>query len=97
MNANCMIAQRYQNRALVGYYGEIYIGDVSPNKLAKTRMAKSVHEAGWSMLRNMLSYKSIATGGVMRVVPERFAKHARSVGAFPPESVGCTLSEAAEM
>jgi hypothetical protein len=60
-------------------------------------MAKSMHDAGQSMLRNMLSYKSIATGGVMRVVPERFAKRARFVGAFPPESVGCTLSEAVEM
>jgi transposase len=48
-----------------------------------TQMAKSVHDAGRSMLRNMLSYNSIATGGVMRVVPERFAKRARFVGAFP--------------
>jgi hypothetical protein len=31
-----------------------------------------VHDAGWSMLSNVLSYKSIATGGVMRVVAERF-------------------------
>ncbi len=31
-------------------------------------MAKSVHDASWSMIRNTLSYKSIATSGVMRVV-----------------------------
>jgi putative transposase len=34
---------------LVRHYGEIYI-DVDPKKLVKTRMAKSVHDAGWSML-----------------------------------------------
>ena len=57
---------------------------MSPNKLAKTRMANSVHDAGWSMLRNMPSYKSIATGGVMRVVRERYSSQTCSVvGAFP--------------
>ena len=72
------------SHGIVQYYGEIYVGDVSPKKLAKTRMAKSVHDAGWSMLRNMLSYKSIATGGVMRVVPERYSSQTCSVwGAFP--------------
>ena len=39
---------------------------------------------GWSMLRNMLSYKSNTTSGVMRVVPERYSsQRARFVGAFP--------------
>jgi transposase len=51
-------------------------------------MAKSAHDAGWSMLRNMLSYKSIATGGVMRVVPERYSSHSARVG--------CAWSEAVE-
>jgi putative transposase len=59
------------SHGLVRHYGEIYVADVSPKKLAKTRMAKGVHDAGWSMLRNMPSCKSIATGGVMRIVPER--------------------------
>jgi transposase len=57
---------------------------VSPKRLAKTRTAKSVHDAGWSVLRNMLTYKSIATGGVMRVVPERYSSRTCSV-------CGCTI------
>jgi putative transposase len=36
----------------------IVVGDVSASKLAKTRMAKSVLDAGWSMLRNQLAYKA---------------------------------------
>lgn len=59
-------------------YADIYVGDVSPSKLAKTRMAKSIHDAGWTMLRNMLSYKSIATGGMMRIVNERMTSQACS-------------------
>lgn len=63
---------------IVRDYAEIYVGDVSPAKLAKTRMAKSIGDAGWSMLRNMLSYKSIATGGTMRIVNERMTSQACS-------------------
>jgi putative transposase len=63
---------------IVRDYAEIYVGDVSPSKLAKTRMAKSIHDAGWTMLRNMLSYKSIATGGMMRIVNERMTSQACS-------------------
>lgn len=72
---------------LVQHFGEIYVGDVSSKKLAKTRMAKSVLDAGWSMLRNMLSYKSIAAGGVMRIVSERFSSQVCSAcGVIPAGS-----------
>jgi len=33
------------------------VGDVSSPHLAKTRMAKSVLDAGWGMLRGYLQYK----------------------------------------
>ena len=75
------------SHGIVQQYGEIYVGDVSPMRLAKTRMAKSVGDAGWSMLRNMLSYKSIATGGVMRVVSERYSSQVCSAcGVIPAGS-----------
>jgi putative transposase len=44
VNDNCLIA----------------VGNVNAAALAKTRMAKSVLDAGWSMLRTFLSYKAIA-------------------------------------
>ena len=40
----------------------IVVGNVSSTKLSKTRMAKSVHDAGWGQLRTMLDYKAKRLG-----------------------------------
>ena len=67
-------------------YGLIVIGDVSPSKLAKTRMAKSIYDAGWSDLKRMLSYKSIRNGGSCLEVSEHNTSQTCSAcGALPPE------------
>jgi IS605 OrfB family transposase len=65
-------------------YGLIVVGDVSPSKLAQTRMAKSVLDAGWADLKRMLSYKAIMHGGRVLEASERLTTQACSeCGALP--------------
>jgi putative transposase len=59
------------SRTLVDAYQTIVIGDVSSVKLAKTRMAKSVHDAGWGMLKTFLHYKGQQAGRNVSIVNER--------------------------
>ena len=58
---------------MVDTYGEIYVGNVSSSKLVKTKMAKSVLDAGWAMLKTMLEYKGAHAGIVVREVNESFS------------------------
>jgi len=53
-------------------YGLIAVGNVSSSKLAKTKMAKSVSDAGWSTFRNMLRYKASRHGATFLEVDEKF-------------------------
>lgn len=59
------------SRRIVKTYQTIFIGDVSSLKLAKTRMAKSVMDAGWGMLKTQLHYKGEYAGRSVFVVDER--------------------------
>ncbi|MDE2098348.1 MAG: transposase [Patescibacteria group bacterium] len=60
------------SRKVVNEYQNIVIGDVSSTKLAKTRMAKSVLDAGWGMLKTFLQYKGQQAGRSVSVVSERY-------------------------
>jgi IS605 OrfB family transposase len=59
------------SRQIVDRYQNIVVGDVSSLKLAKTRMAKSVLDTAWGMLRNFLEYKSQQAARGFEVVSER--------------------------
>ena len=50
----------------------IVVGNVNAAGLAKTRMAKSVLDAGWSMFRNMLEYKARRHQATFLEVDEAF-------------------------
>ncbi|WP_432742582.1 transposase [Methylobacter sp. G7] len=56
----------------------IVVGNVSASGLAKTKMAKSVLDAGWAMLKTQLEYKSIRAQGVFIEVNESYTTQACS-------------------
>jgi putative transposase len=59
------------SRKIVDAYQTIFIGDVSSLKLVKTRMAKSVLDAGWGILKAQLLYKGRQAGRGVFIVDER--------------------------
>ena len=72
------------SKRLVERYGLVVIGDVSPSKIARTWLAKSVLDAGWADLKHMLSYKAIRHGGSMLEICERHTSQSCSeCGSLP--------------
>jgi IS605 OrfB family transposase len=59
------------SRSIVDRYQNIIVGDVSSSKRVKTRMAKSVLDSGWAMLKRYLEYKSQQAARSFEVVSER--------------------------
>src|SRR5665213_1904145 len=55
---------------MVDRYQKIVVGNVSSLKLVRTRMAKSVLDSGWGMLRRFLDYKSQQAARTFEVVSE---------------------------
>ena len=63
--------------------GAIFIGDVK--QLAQTKMAKSVLDAGWFMLKTMLEYKCAGAGVVFEELDEKYTTQTCSLcGDKPP-------------
>jgi IS605 OrfB family transposase len=66
------------SRRIVDRYQNIVVGDVSSTQLAQTRMAKSVLDSGWGMLRQMLRYKGEHAGRSVTVACEQYTSRACS-------------------
>jgi len=71
-------------RQLVNRAGEIYVGNVKSSSLTQTKMAKSVLDAGWGLLKTMLEYKCAGAGIVFKEVNEAYTTQTCSnCGALP--------------
>jgi putative transposase len=71
---------------IVREFDYIAVGNVNAAGLAKTSMAKSILDAGWSSFRNMLKYKSIATGAWYEEIDESFTTQTCSSCGNLPDS-----------
>jgi putative transposase len=59
------------SRKIVNQYQKVVVGDVSSLPLSKTRMAKSVLDSGWGMLKTQLQYKGQQAGRSVQIVSEK--------------------------
>jgi IS605 OrfB family transposase len=70
----------------------IVVGNVSSTKLAKTRMAKSVLDASWAILRSQLRYKASRHGAVYVEADERWTSQTcsccGSISSSSPKGMG---------
>lgn len=69
--------------AMVSDHRHIFVGNVNAAALAKTSMAKSVLDAGWSTLRTMLRYKCDDAGVWFEEVNEAFSTQTCSACGEP--------------
>lgn len=71
---------------IVAEFDYIAVGNVNAAGLAKTNLAKSVLDAGWSSFRTMLAYKAIKHGAWYEEIDERFTSQICSNCGSLPDS-----------
>lgn len=70
----------------------IILGDITSRNIAKNhKLAKSVYDAGWFLLKTLLGYKAIERGSVFRLEPEydstRLCNVCKVVDANSPKGI----------
>ncbi|MBV8664842.1 MAG: transposase, partial [Burkholderiaceae bacterium] len=71
---------------IVREFDYIAVGNINAAGLAKTSMAKSILDAGWSSFRNQLAYKAVKHGAWFEEVDESFTTQVCSNCGELPES-----------
>jgi IS605 OrfB family transposase len=71
---------------IVRRFDYIAVGNVSAAGLARTNMAKSVLDSGWSSFRGMLAYKALRHGAWFEEVNEAFSSQVCSSCGDKPDS-----------
>ena len=72
--------------AIVRNNSFIAVGNVNAAGLGRTKMAKSIYDAGWSAFRHMLRYKARRHGAVFMEVDERWSTQTCSCCGSNPAS-----------
>lgn len=76
------------SRALVNRYAVIAIEDLSVDRLARSMLAKSVHDAAWGQLRQFLTYKAESAGSeVIAVDPRGTSQLCSECGGHVPKTL----------
>jgi putative transposase len=75
-----------ETSALVKRHAAIFVGNVNAKALAKTSMAKSVHDAAWTTFRTQLKYKAIRQCVVFEEVNEAYSTQTCSSCGNLPDS-----------
>ena len=78
-------------RRIVDQYQDIFVGDVSSQKLVQTRMAKSVLDSSWCTLKRLLQYKGESAGRSVEVVNERNTTRDCSFCGAPTGPTGVSM------
>lgn len=72
--------------SLVSSSAAIFIGNISSQKLVKTRMAKSVLDASWGQIKSTLEYKCANAGVIFEVINEAYSTQTCSGCGIIPDS-----------
>jgi putative transposase len=76
------------SRSLVDRYAVIAIEDLSVDRLARSILAKSVHDAAWGQLRQFLTYKAESAGSeVIAVDPRGTSQLCSECGCHVPKTL----------